>query len=52
MNQDSGAPAIQACWSDPDLDNHAPNEHLTIEEYIRGIELTARVLWASGKKCR
>ena len=43
-----GLPAIQVRWSDPDSDNHAPNEHLTIEEYIRGIELTVRVLWELG----
>lgn len=48
-----GLPAIQVRWSDPDSDNHAPNEHLTIEEYIRGIELTARVLIAlGGDNCR
>ena len=45
-----GLPAIQVRWSDPDSDNHAPNEHLTIEEYIKGIELTARVLCALGEK--
>ena len=44
-----GLPAIQVRWSDPDSDNHAPNEHLSIEEYLKGIELTARVLWTLGK---
>ncbi len=37
-------PAIQVRWSDPDCDNHAPNEHLSIREYIDGIALTILVL--------
>ena len=37
-------PAIQVRWSDPDSDNHAPNEHLSIKEYFNGIALTALVL--------
>lgn len=45
-----GLPAVQVRWSDPDSNNHAPNEHLTVEEYIRGIELTVRVLKAVGEK--
>lgn len=44
-----GLPAIQVRWSDPDSNNHAPNEHLTVDEYIRGIELTVRVLMALGE---
>lgn len=42
-------PAIQVRWSDADSDNHAPNEHLSIAEYFRGIALTIRVLEAVGK---
>lgn len=34
-------PAIQVRWSDADSDNHAPNEHLSIQEYFDGIALTA-----------
>lgn len=34
-------PAIQVRWSDADSDNHAPNEHLSIREYLDGIVLTA-----------
>lgn len=37
-------PAIQVRWSDPDSDNHAPNEHLTISEYLNGIALTIQVI--------
>ena len=37
-------PAIQVRWSDADSDNHAPNEHLTLSNYIKGTELTATVL--------
>lgn len=39
-----GLPAIQVRWSDSDSDNHAPNEHLSISEYLDGIRLTAHVL--------
>lgn len=42
-------PAIQVRWSDADSDNHAPNEHLSIAEYFRGIALTIRVLEAVGE---
>ncbi|NLT57564.1 MAG: M20/M25/M40 family metallo-hydrolase [Clostridiales bacterium] len=45
-----GLPAIQVRWSDPDSDNHAPNEHLSIQEYLRGIELTCKVLAALGRE--
>lgn len=37
-------PAIQVRWSDADSDNHAPNEHLSIQEYLDGIRLTAYVI--------
>ncbi|MDY4031789.1 MAG: M20/M25/M40 family metallo-hydrolase [Pyramidobacter sp.] len=39
-----GLPAIQVRWSDPDSDNHAPNEKLSIKEYFDGIALTILVL--------
>ena len=39
-----GLPALQVRWSDADSDNHAPNEHLSICEYLNGIALTALVL--------
>lgn len=42
-------PAIQVRWSDPDSNNHAPNEHLSVMEYMKGIELTARVIWELGE---
>ena len=38
-----GLPAIQVRWCDSNSDNHAPNEHLTLSNYLRGIELTATV---------
>lgn len=44
-----GLPAIQVRWSDPDSNNHAPNEHMTVSEYIRGIELTCKVLCELGE---
>lgn len=37
-------PALQVRWSDPDSDNHAPNEHLSIREYFDGVALTILVL--------
>ncbi|MBU2699445.1 acetylornithine deacetylase/succinyl-diaminopimelate desuccinylase-like protein [Sporomusaceae bacterium BoRhaA] len=43
-------PAIQVRWSDADSNNHAPNEHLTIKEYLKGIELTCRVIKAIGEE--
>ena len=43
-----GLPAIQVRWSDADSDNHAPNEHLSIDEYFKGIALTIKVLDALG----
>lgn len=43
-----GLPTIQVRWCDFDSDNHAPNEHLTIENYLRGIALTASVLTEIG----
>ena len=43
-----GLPAIQVRWSDADSDNHAPNEHLSIDEYCKGIALTIKVLDALG----
>lgn len=39
-----GLPAVQVRWGDPDSDNHAPNEKLSIKEYLDGIALTAIVL--------
>jgi len=42
-------PAIQVRWSDADSNNHAPNEHLTINEYLKGIELTCKVIKAVGE---
>lgn len=47
-----GLPAIQVRWSDPDSNNHAPNEHMTVSEYIRGIELTCKVLCELGVDCK
>ena len=32
-------PAVQVRWSDADSDNHAPNEKLSIKEYLDGIAL-------------
>ena len=43
-----GLPAIQVRWSDPDSDNHAPNEHLKLENYLRGIKLTATAFQEIG----
>ena len=37
-------PTIQVRWCDFDSDNHAPNEHLTLNNYLRGMQLTATVL--------
>ena len=37
-------PTIQVRWCDFDSDNHAPNEHLTLSNYLRGIRLTATAL--------
>ena len=45
-----GLPAIQVRWSDPDSNNHAPNEHMTVSDYIRGIELTSKVLCLLGEE--
>lgn len=42
-------PALQVRWSDADSDNHAPNEHLSVQEYLNGIALTAGVLAALGE---
>lgn len=39
-----GLPAIQVRWSDPDSDNHAPNEHLSVEEYFKGIAMTIQAM--------
>lgn len=39
-----GLPTIQVRWCDAASDNHAPNEHLTLSNYLRGIELTATAL--------
>ncbi|MFZ5755101.1 MAG: hypothetical protein ACOY3J_12805, partial [Bacillota bacterium] len=45
-----GLPAIQVRWGDADSGNHAPNEHLAIETYLKGIELTSRVIRVIGEK--
>lgn len=39
-----GIPTIQVRWCDATSDNHAPNEHLTLSNYLHGMELTATVL--------
>jgi acetylornithine deacetylase/succinyl-diaminopimelate desuccinylase-like protein len=39
-------PAIQVRWSDADSDNHAPNEHISVQEYLNGIALTAGIFTA------
>ena len=39
-----GLPTIQVRWCDATSDNHAPNEHLTLSNYIKGTEFTATVL--------
>lgn len=44
-----GLPAIQVRWCDFDSDNHAPNEHLTLANYFKGIRLTATVLKTIGE---
>ena len=43
-----GLPPIQVRWCDFDSDNHAPNEHLAAENYLKGIELTATALMEIG----
>lgn len=42
-------PAIQVRWSDADSNNHAPNEHQSVEGYLQGVELTCRVIKALGE---
>ncbi len=42
-------PTIQVRWCDFDSDNHAPNEHLRLENYLRGIQLTATALKEIGE---
>lgn len=37
-------PTIQVRWCDFDSDNHAPNEHVTVSNYLRGMKLTAAAL--------
>ena len=44
-----GTPTIQVRWCDFDSDNHAPNEHLKLENYLRGIRLTATAFEEIGK---
>lgn len=39
-------PAIQVRWCDADSGNHAPNEHLAVDTYIKGVECTARAIRA------
>ena len=41
-----GLPTIQVRWCDATSDNHAPNEHLSIKEYMDGIALTVCALQA------
>ncbi len=43
-----GTPTIQVRWCDFDSDNHAPNEHLGLENYLRGIKLTATAFQEIG----
>lgn len=43
-----GTPTIQVRWCDFDSDNHAPNEHLKLENYLRGIKLTATAFQEIG----
>ena len=43
-------PAIQVRWSDADSNNHAPNEHQSVAGYLKGVELTARVIREIGKR--
>lgn len=43
-----GLPTIQVRWCDFDSDNHAPNEHLKVENYLKGIALTATALTEIG----
>lgn len=47
-----GLPAIQVRWSDADSDNHAPNEHLSINEYYDGIAMTVSAINEIGKMGR
>lgn len=42
-------PTIQVRWCDFDSDNHAPNEHLALSNYLRGIQLTATALHEIGQ---
>lgn len=42
-------PTIQVRWCDFDSDNHAPNEHLSIRNYLDGIQLTATALMEIGQ---
>ncbi|MDO4493575.1 MAG: M20/M25/M40 family metallo-hydrolase [Clostridia bacterium] len=37
-------PTIQVRWCDFDSDNHAPNEHVAVSNYLRGMKLTAAAL--------
>lgn len=42
-------PTIQVRWCDFDSDNHAPNEHLSLNNYLRGIQLTATAIHEISK---
>ena len=44
-----GLPTIQVRWCDFDSDNHAPNEKLSIHNYLKGIECTATALMELGQ---
>lgn len=44
-----GLPTIQVRWCDAVSDNHAPNEHLTLEYYYKGMMLTATALKDIGE---
>ena len=44
-----GLPTIQVRWCDSTSDNHAPNEHLTLSNYLRGSQLTATALKEVGE---
>lgn len=44
-----GLPSIMVPYANPDENNHAPNENLEIERYIKGIKICAAVLRNVGE---
>ncbi len=42
-------PFIQIPYGNPDEHNHAPNENLKLNDYLRGIEISATILDALGE---